>query len=36
MKKRILALAMSCLMTFAMVGCNKTASTSEPNRKERT
>ena len=23
MKKRILAFAMSCLVTFAMVGCNK-------------
>jgi len=32
MKKRILAVAMSCLMTFAMVGCNKTASTSESDK----
>jgi putative hydroxymethylpyrimidine transport system substrate-binding protein len=32
MKKRILAFAMSCLMTFAMVGCNKTASQSEGNK----
>lgn len=34
MKKRILALAMSCLMTFAMVGCNKTASKLESNEKK--
>lgn len=32
MKKRILAFAMSCLMTFAMVGCNKTANQSEGNK----
>lgn len=32
MNKRILAFAMSCLMTFAMVGCNKTASQSEGNK----
>jgi len=34
MNKRILAFAMSCLMTFAMVGCNKTASQSEGNKKK--
>ena len=34
MKKRILALAMSGLMTFAMVGCNKTVSKSETNEKK--
>ena len=34
MKKRILALAMSGLMTFAMVGCNKTATKSETNEKK--
>lgn len=34
MNKRILAFAISCLMTFAMVGCNKTASQSEGNKKK--
>lgn len=34
MKKRILALAMLGLMTFVMVGCNKTASTSESKEKK--
>jgi putative hydroxymethylpyrimidine transport system substrate-binding protein len=33
MNKRILAFAMSCLMTFALVGCNKAA--SKPERKEK-
>lgn len=32
MNKRILAFVMSGLMTFAMVGCNKTASNSESNK----
>lgn len=34
MNKRILAFAMSCLVTFAMVGCNKTAIKSESNEKK--
>jgi putative hydroxymethylpyrimidine transport system substrate-binding protein len=32
MNKRILAFAMSCLMTFAMVGCSKTANKSEEKK----
>lgn len=32
MNKRILAFAMSCLMIFAMVGCNKTANQSEGSK----
>jgi len=34
MKKRILALTMSCLMTFAMVGCNKAANKAETKEKK--
>ncbi|OOM70878.1 putative thiamine biosynthesis protein [Clostridium puniceum] len=34
MNKRILVFAMSCLMTFAMVGCNKTVTKSETNEKK--
>ena len=34
MNKRILGFAMSCLVMFAMVGCNKTANKSEANAKK--
>lgn len=34
MNKRILAFVMSCLVTFAMVGCNKAANKSESNEKK--